>query len=95
LGVHWGWNLALGSIFGLPISGVRFFSNPILRGHDNGPAWLTGGTYGIEGGVACTVTLIVFTLLIWRTRLVAPDPELLKMTSEENPATPARVSMLS
>jgi hypothetical protein len=95
LGVHWGWNWALGSIFGLPISGVRFFSNPILRGDDLGPAWLTGGLYGIEGGVACTITLVVFTLLIWRTRLVAPTPELLKMTSVENPATPGRVSLLS
>jgi membrane protease YdiL (CAAX protease family) len=95
LGVHWGWNWALGSIFGLPISGTRFFSNPILRGDDLGPAWLTGGLYGIEGGVACTITLIVFTLLIWRTRLVAPTPELLKLTSEENPATAPRVSMLS
>ena len=85
LGVHWGWNWALGSVFGLPISGVRFFSNPILTGQDVGPAWLTGGNYGIEGGVACTIALIVFTLLIWRTRLVAPTPELLKLTSEENP----------
>ncbi|HZI61826.1 MAG TPA: CPBP family intramembrane glutamic endopeptidase [Pyrinomonadaceae bacterium] len=95
LGVHWGWNWALGSIFGLPISGVRFFSNPILRGQDVGPAWLTGGNYGIEGGVAGTAALIAFTLLIWRTRLVAPTQELLKLTSEENPATTPRVSIRS
>lgn len=95
LGVHWGWNWALGPIFGLPISGTRLFSNPILKGDDVGPAWLTGGSYGIEGGVACTIALIVFTLFIWRTRLVAPTPELLKLTSEENPATPPRVSVLS
>lgn len=95
LGAHWGWNWALGSVFGLPISGTRFFSNPILRGDDAGPAWLTGGNYGIEGGVACTVALIVFIVFIWRTRLVSPAPELLKLTSEENPATPGRVSLLS
>ena len=95
LGVHWGWNWALGSVFGLPISGVRLFSNPILAGDDLGPAWLTGGNYGIEGGVACTVALIVFILLIWRTRLVSATPELFKLTSEENPATTSRVSMLS
>ena len=95
LGLHWGWNWALGSVFGIPISGVRFFSNPILRGDDVGPAWLTGGHYGIEGGVAGTAALIVFTLLIWRTRLFSPTPELLKLTSEENPATPGRVSLLS
>lgn len=95
LGLHWGWNWALGSVFGIPISGVRFFSNPILRGDDIGPAWLTGGNYGIEGGVAGTAALIAVTLLIWRTRLFSPTPELLKLTSEENPATPGRVSLLS
>jgi membrane protease YdiL (CAAX protease family) len=95
LGVHWGWNWALGSVFGLPISGARPFDNPILRGDDVGPAWLTGGSYGIEGGVACTVALVVFTLFIWRTRLVSPTPELLKLTSEENPAPTSRVSMPS
>ena len=95
LGVHWGWNWALGWLFGLPISGGRLASNSLLKGDDLGPAWLTGGAYGIEGGVACTVALIVFTLFIWWTRLVAPTPELLKLTSEENPATPPRVSVLS
>jgi membrane protease YdiL (CAAX protease family) len=95
LGVHWGWNWALGWLFGLPISGASLASNSLLRGEDAGPAWLTGGNYGIEGGVACTVALLVFTLFIWRTRLVAPTPELWKLTSEENPATPPRVSVLS
>lgn len=91
LGVHWGWNFALGWIFGLPISGLRIVSNPILIGQDAGPAWLTGGNYGIEGGVACTIALVVSTLFIWRTRLVCATPELMKMTSEENPATPSTV----
>ena len=94
LGVHWGWNWALGSVFGLPISGSRFFANPILMGHDVGPAWLTGGNYGIEGGVACTVALILATLFVWRTRVVSPTPELLKLTSEENPVVTPRVSTL-
>lgn len=94
LGVHWGWNWALGSIFGLPISGIRLVSNPILTGDDAGPAWLTGGNYGIEGGVACTVALIVFTLFIWRTRLVSATPELLRLTSEENPAPPVQRSVI-
>lgn len=91
LGVHWGWNWALGWLFGLPISGLRLISNPLLIGNDVGPAWLTGGTYGIEGGVACTVALIVSMLFIWRTRLVEATPELKKMTSEENPTTPRAV----
>jgi CAAX protease family protein len=95
LGVHWGWNWALGWFFGLPISGLHIVQNPLLTGEDLGPAWLTGGTYGIEGGVAGAVALIIFTLFTWRTRLVSPTPELLKLTSEENPVDSSRVSLLS
>lgn len=91
LGVHWAWNWALGSFFGLPISGINLVSNPVLKGNDLGPAWLTGGSYGIEGGVACTVALVAFTFFVWRMPWVTADPELKKLTSEENPATPLPV----
>ena len=87
LGVHWAWNWALGSLFGLPVSGItRLAPYPLLRGTDLGPTWLTGGSYGIEGGLACTVTLIISTLFIWRTRLVSPTEEMIRFTSQENPA---------
>ena len=86
LGVHWAWNWALGSLFGLPVSGINDLAPyPLLRGTDLGPAWLTGGSYGIEGGLACTITLIVSTLFILRTRLVTATPEMKTLTSQENP----------
>jgi len=91
LGIHWSWNWALGWFFGLPISGINVVANPLLKGTDLGPAWLTGGSYGIEGGVACTVALIVSTLFIWRAPLVSATPELKKLTSEEKPAIPTHV----
>jgi membrane protease YdiL (CAAX protease family) len=85
LGVHWAWNWALGSLFGLPVSGITNLApHPLLRGTDLGPSWLTGGNYGIEGGLACTVTLILSTLFILRTRLVAATPEMTTLTSQEN-----------
>jgi len=91
LGVHWSWNWALGWFFGLPISGINLVSHPLLKGNDHGPAWLTGGSYGIEGGFACTIALVMFTLFLWRTSWVSATPELLKLTSEENPAIPPTV----
>lgn len=86
LGIHWSWNWALGSLFGLPVSGITEIApHPLLHGEDLGPGWLTGGSYGIEGGLACTVTLIVATLLIWRTRLISATEEMKILTSQENP----------
>ena len=85
LGLHWAWNWALGWFFGLPISGLNIVSHPLLKANDTGPFWLTGGNYGIEGGIACTIALALCTVFIWRTSLISADPELLKLTSEENP----------
>jgi membrane protease YdiL (CAAX protease family) len=82
LGMHWAWNWALGSFFGLPVSGKTVVEYPLLHGTDLGPAWLTGGGFGIEGGIACTIALIVSTLFVWRTRLLSADEELLALTSE-------------
>jgi uncharacterized protein len=87
LGVHWSWNWALGWFFGLPVSGIHLVSNPLLEAQDSGPKWLTGGSYGIEGGVACTIALILFTVFLWKTRWLSATPDLRQMTSEENPAT--------
>jgi membrane protease YdiL (CAAX protease family) len=86
LGVHWSWNWSMGAILGLPVSGIeKITPAPLFRSVDIGPAWLTGGAYGIEGGLACTLALAVSTLFIWRTRLVRATPEMKRLTDEENP----------
>jgi len=86
LGVHWAWNWALGALFGLPVSGLTNLAPyPLMRGTDHGPAWLTGGSYGIEGGLACTITLAITTIFILRTRLISTAPEMEELTSQENP----------
>jgi uncharacterized protein len=81
LGLHWSWNWVQASLLGLPVSGIdRIAPAPLLRAVNVGPDWLTGGAYGIEGGAACTVALIVSTIIIWRAKLfnradVSPSPE--------------------
>jgi CAAX protease family protein len=94
-GIHWAWNWTLGSLFGLPVSGITSFSRyPLLKGYDSGPSWLTGGSYGIEGGIAGTIALALATLVIWRIRLVSPTEEMLRLTSNENPVREERLSIL-
>lgn len=64
-GAHLAWNWAQGSIFGVEVSGLtEIVKFPLLRESDVGPAWLTGGDYGIEGGVIATVALILSTFAI-------------------------------
>lgn len=66
LGVHLMWNWLQGPIFGITVSGISDLNpNPILYATDIGPAWMTGGSYGIEGGFACTVSILMSTVVIY------------------------------
>lgn len=76
VGLHWSWNWIQAAFLGIPVSGnQRFASTPLLHAMNAGPNWLTGGAYGIEGGVACTVALIISTVVVWRTGLVSTSEE--------------------
>jgi hypothetical protein len=86
LGLHWSWNWAMGSVLGLPVSGITSLTRaPLLRAADAGPAWLTGGAYGIEGGAAGTVALALATVFVWRAKFLKADEELKRFTDGEVP----------
>jgi membrane protease YdiL (CAAX protease family) len=69
-GLHWSWNWAQASLLGLPVSGIqRLAPAPLLKAMNAGPDWLTGGAYGLEGGAACTIALLISTVVIWRSKL--------------------------
>jgi hypothetical protein len=42
-----------------------------------------GGTYGIEGGAACTIALILSSLFLWRTHVLSATPEQLELTTQK------------
>lgn len=91
-GLHFAWNWTMGALLGLPVSGITSITPaPLLRAVESGPAWLTGGSYGPEGGAACTLALIISTLFIWRTHLLAAEPELKRFTDEEIPDQPVEI----
>ena len=54
-GVHLGWNGMLGAL-DAPVSGIPF-RIPMLDYHPGGPAWLTGGSFGPEGGLLATFAI--------------------------------------
>lgn len=84
-GLHLMWNWTQGSVFGIEVSGITGVTDsPLLREIDRGPVWLTGLEYGIEGGVACSLAIIVSGLLIYKLPGLTSDPELLRMTSSDN-----------
>jgi membrane protease YdiL (CAAX protease family) len=69
MGLHLGWNWAQGSLFGFGVSGIHAEGRfaPVLR---PGLDWLTGGPFGLEGGLACTLATVaacwLFALLAFR-----------------------------
>lgn len=61
---HLGWNLALAGL-AAPVSGLPF-AVPWLDYTAGGPAWLSGGGFGPEGGVLATVILGAAAMLAAR-----------------------------
>ncbi len=54
-GAHLGWNATLAAL-GAPVSGLPF-DIPYIDYTMGGPAWLTGGSFGPEGGLLGTVAI--------------------------------------
>lgn len=86
-GMHLMWNWMQGAFFGIEVSGLTDITTaPLLKEIDRGPAWLTGETYGIEGGIACTIAIIVSIITIHYLPFLKADEEMLALTSSESPA---------
>lgn len=79
-GVHFGWNFAMGAVFGLPVSGLDLFQT-ITAGYAVGPDWLTGGSYGIEASATGTVVILIGMGL-----LLAVVPQQAQMPAGSSPA---------
>ena len=88
--LHLGWNWMMGAFFGIPVSGLKLVRYPIYLAANDGPVWLTGGSYGCEGGVAATVVLVIATLVIWQAKWLQVAPEMqaaLNLRESESPET--------
>jgi len=73
-GIHIGWNLGLGPIFGFPLSGMDISS--IWNTETGGEVWMTGGAYGPEGGFLVTGIMIAAIAAVSFTNQVNVSPRL-------------------
>jgi membrane protease YdiL (CAAX protease family) len=61
---HLGVNWAQGAVLHAPISGLNFLPTPGYKLESTGPAWLTGGSWGLEAGAPTAATLLVVTFVM-------------------------------
>jgi len=67
-GLHLAWNLSLGVVLGLPVSGNTDFAT-VIQTTATGPLWLTGGGYGPEAAAGTLVVLVIgIAVLVRATR---------------------------
>jgi uncharacterized protein len=85
-GIHLGWNWFQGAFYGINVSGLSHIApNPLFNGKaTENLDWLTGGNYGIEGGITCTIALILSTILIYFLPILKPTEDMLALSSQEN-----------
>ena len=64
VGLHLGWNWAQGSLLGFGVSGTMAHGwwTPVFHGR---PQWFTGGAFGLEASLPCTVICSLACLLLW------------------------------
>jgi membrane protease YdiL (CAAX protease family) len=64
IAVHFAWNWVMAAGLHTPVSGIAIIA-PDYRVVDNGPDWLTGGSWGPEGGFAAAVSMFVAVIFIY------------------------------
>jgi membrane protease YdiL (CAAX protease family) len=74
MGLHAAWNFAQGTIYGVPVSGVK--ADGWLVSTRTGPDWLSGGVFGAEASVValglCTLCTIGLVIVAVRRGSIVP-----------------------
>jgi len=91
-GLHFGWNFAQSTVYSFPTSGYAMTDRHLLVIAQSGPEWITGGAFGPEGGVLATVALVLGTVAVLKSRVLAAPEGIITLDSLEDlvPETPSR-----
>jgi len=65
IGIHAGWNWALGNVYGIQVSGGEAHTASLmyLAPADGAPTWPTGGDFGTEGSLPAVVMILAATAI--------------------------------
>ena len=63
--LHGVWNFAQGNLFGISVSGNSLMSSIFSSTLTQGRELTNGGTFGLEGGIAVTLVLVLATAILW------------------------------
>jgi len=62
IGMHWFWNFYHGNILGFDVSGMAVPA--LLKLEMNGPDWVTGGEFGLEGSIVTVGLLFIVSVFL-------------------------------
>jgi len=68
--IHSVWNLVQGNVYGIKVSGIDSVCSIFASNMVEGKEFINGGAFGLEGGIAVTIVLVVGTvlLLMWKKK---------------------------
>lgn len=69
---HFSWNFVMAALLHVPVSGWTLSRPPDYKMVDSGPDWLTGGTWGPEGGMAAASAMLFCTFYLYARFLKGP-----------------------
>lgn len=84
IGIHFGWNFSQTTLFGFPTSGLPPDARSLCTIVQTGPEWLTGGSFGPEGGLLATVAVGAATWYLLKSPLVRAEQGIVTLDSLED-----------
>lgn len=91
IGLHVSWNFCQTTLFAFPTSGEAFLGRRIFVTAVSGPEWITGGSFGPEGGALTTLALIVCTWYLVKSTMMTKPEGLVTLDSVEDLVAPPGV----
>ena len=69
IGLHAAWNIFQNNVFGFANSGKKTIASLYTFENSGGILW-TGGSFGIEGGLLCTITVLITLVILSRGQII-------------------------